>query len=151
MKVSKTAIWIVAFVLVVPIVYFLAERIRRRVKAKRMWQPIIDKIDQGIGMDGEDVQGSLYTSKPDFYQGVEADATKLVKSDSIVWDDDETVFSVIQNKTKAQLKALDQTLQRNHGVSLDEQLKKQFSECWKGIGPDCGNYERILKMVNAAK
>lgn len=148
---KKQIIWIVfGFISVVLAIIGINYAIKRK-KARAMFKVLEDKIDSDVGANGADINSELYGSKVDSsYKNAAADAKAIYNADGVVWDDNDTVFKTLSGKTKGQLAAIDQSMQNQFGLSLDQVIKNIFDNCYFGVGPDCGEYDRAMKIIKSA-
>jgi hypothetical protein len=149
---KRELIWICAALLAVFLGILGINYAIKRKKARAIFAEVEDKINQNIGADGTDTGSLLYGTKVDStYQNAESDAKAIYESNSLFWDDNEKVFGFLSKKTKGQIAAIDQSMQQLYGKSLDQAMKEIFDNCYWGVGPDCGEYDRAMKIIKSAK
>lgn len=149
---NKKIIWIIAGGISMVIIGLLVWYYFKRKKAKAIFDEINTKLDQNIGTSGSDISGALFSVEAADYNGVDADA-KTINDAEGGWlpDNDTAIFDTLRGKTKSQLKALDNSMLKNYGMTLDQKIKSIFSACVDNVGWDCGKYQQALNMINSAK
>ncbi len=110
---------IIALVFFVVIAYFISEKKKKDKELEELKSNIIS----GVGEAQNDVNVSFMGVKAEYYPTVNEDVTKLEAAKGFWNDDENAIYAVISNKSKAQLKGLSDRLETKTGKNLNTWLE----------------------------
>lgn len=110
---------IIAFVFFLTITYFIYQKKKKDKEIEELRNNIIS----GVGETQNDVNIGFTGVKAEYYPTVNEDVTKLEAAKGFWNDDEDAIYAVISNKSKAQLKGLSDRLETKTGKNLNDWLE----------------------------
>ncbi len=115
---------IIAFMIFLVVVYFIYQKDKKDKEKKILEANILS----GIGETQNDVNVGLTGVKAEYYPTVDADVEALENARTWYNDDEDTIYSVISNKSKSQLLGLSKRLEAKTGKTLNNWLESVLDE-----------------------
>lgn len=145
------------------VVFLFVKKYQKEKAGKETIDKINEAVANGTGVSGNTAYEAStglngVVADPNYSAKAKVDAKALEDAKGYFKDDDATVFKTLQNKTKAQLKAIENSLKQLYGYgNIDEYLHTIFQidvdlfgmqmPC---IGFDCENYRKAVNIINSA-
>lgn len=120
----------------------IAFSIVRKKKRKEEIDQLTDRINSGVGAEGEDFAKLLYNVKPDTsYTGGAMMAKKIKEAKGIFNDDENAVYSALSGKTKGQIKTIQLIFEKAYG-NMDQYLRSFLKD---------SEFDKALYYVKTAR
>ncbi len=115
---------IIAFVIFLVVVYFIYQKDKKD-KEKKVLE---NNINSGVGENTNDVNVGLTGVSAEYYTTVDSDVEALENARSWYNDNEDTIYSVISNKSKSQLLGLSNRLEMKTSKNLNNWLENVLDE-----------------------
>jgi len=111
-------------------------------KKKKEVAQIRNAISSGMGSSGQTISMLLSRVTPDSSYDTSTDIKTIKEAKGFFNDDEEAIYNTFSEKTKKQLKAIENEFQNKYGDSLDDFLKNMLS---------VEEYEKVLNQIKTSR